>query len=101
MGFNKHDLTDKISCMNQQLKEAGHDIRFVSSGENGRQVVNAWSVTIDGDEFSTIQYQVCCGSPRECSEKAWAKMHQLLHEHYKDLYEKFVHKKGGHNVQIH
>lgn len=66
------DLRNEIDKINGYLAEDNFSFRLREAGRNGYQAVDAYFVHPDGTphEDGAVR-NVCCGTSRECIEKAW------------------------------
>jgi hypothetical protein len=84
--FTEKDLLEEIGRINAEFEKAGHDTRFIVRPAYGRQYI--YTQSIKSVESTAHGPVICSGTPSECSDVAWWRMHAILHGHYKELHEK-------------
>jgi hypothetical protein len=73
--FTVTRLRSDIEYINDCLAEFGFSVRLECGGRNGYQAVDEYSVNPDGSRCGTgVNCNICCGSPRECSDAAYAQL---------------------------
>jgi hypothetical protein len=86
--FTEKDLIEEIGRINAEFEKAGHDTRFIVRPAYGRQYIYTQSIKSVESGSTAHGPTICSGTPSECSAVAWWRMHAILHDHYKELYEK-------------
>jgi len=71
--FTISNLRADIAKINGYLLEEGSDTLLVEQGRNNYQGVDEYPIDAQGNRIgSGVNRNVCCGTPRECSDAAWS-----------------------------
>jgi hypothetical protein len=89
------NLRREINEINEHLAECGSRKRLEECGRNGYQAIDAYTVDENGRVSSGIDFNVQCGSSRECGDAARAfyyNEYDRIGKEKTDAYVKFANR---------